>query len=59
MMILKKSTMSSNWPKWLDVAQSVLIGSQDLEIRSHVSSFSAFEWIYYKKYLLYMMAKHQ
>ena len=26
--------MSSNWPKWLAVTQSVLFGSKDLEIRS-------------------------
>ena len=37
---LKKSEMLSNRPKWLIVTQSVLFGSQDLEIRSHVSSFS-------------------
>ena len=34
--------MLSNWPKWLVVTQSVLFGSQDLEIRSYVSSFSAY-----------------
>ena len=38
---LKKSKILSNWPKWLVVTQSILFGSQDLEIRSHVSSFSA------------------
>ena len=38
---LKKSKMLSNLPKWLVVTQIVLFGSQDLEIRSHVSSFSA------------------
>ena len=37
---LKKSKLLSNWPKWLIVTQRVLFGSQDLEIRSHVSSFS-------------------
>ena len=41
MTTLKKSKMLSNWPKWLVVTQSVLFGSKDLEIRSHVSSFSA------------------
>ena len=40
---LKKSKMLSNWPKWLVVTQSVLFGSQDLEIRSYVSSFSESE----------------
>ena len=40
MTTLKKSKMLSNWPKWLVVTQSVLFGSKDLEIRSHVSSFS-------------------
>ena len=40
MMTLKKSKMFSNWPKWLVVAQSVLFGNEDLEIRSYVSSFS-------------------
>ena len=39
-MTLKKSEILSNWSKWLIVTQSVLFGSQDLEIRSHVSSFS-------------------
>ena len=40
MTTLKKSKMLSNLPKWLVVTQIVLFGSQDLEIRSYVSSFS-------------------
>ena len=40
---LKKSKMLSNWPKWLVVTQSVLFGSQDLEIHSYVSSFSGID----------------
>ena len=37
----KKSKMLSNWPKWLVVTQSILLGNEDLEIFSYVSSFSA------------------
>ena len=42
MMTLKSLKCSSNWSKWLVVTQSVLFGNQDLEIRSHVSSFSVY-----------------
>ena len=38
----KKSKCCQTWPKWLVLTQSVIFGSQDLEIRSHVSSFSGY-----------------
>ena len=50
---LKKSKMLSNWPKWLVVTQSVLFGSQDLEIHSDVSSFSDIMKLFWMDYLIY------